>query len=593
MDQYYLTDADIISKFLQIENHIGKCCGKFYVPTPYFNSFDEIGIQSEASNMMKFVGLENYLPVITYSNTSKNTGGNIELDNSHNVFIDINKDFKGDSEKVLAILAHEICHKVLYIHHLYYPNIEVENEILTDLATVFVGFGKLSLNGCYSKHTSTQTEYRDGTNVDVTTTYTNRIGYLSINQFALAYNIVFTLCYDNSLNKLEGLNNYAINAVNTNPFFYDKPFTFKGIIQYLKEVQTPEADITNSIVIIQNILDKLKEQIKSQHIKYNNELVLPFNSGDDNSLINNQFKVASALINNVSNNNEYDKENIIFRNFIYELNQLKRIDYSCLLNIECPCCGYKSNNKLQENRVSYVKCPKCGYYFLWNGEIIEEHYAKEDITNQNNSSQTASNNYHNWSNKWTTFCNSLKFRTRYFFKYLIVICFLLTFIPFCVYVDIHWAFKLIAIYPYTLVYMYLSKKLLSDKINAECVVKNKYSGGDFGIGYNGVGTSVLGQFGYTTRNFSSKYGDSFGVHRTYLMLYIFCVFIPVNCLILKKNTKIEDEIQNKERYTVYGTSKWYILEIIWLYLKYLCCVIPFILGLYGIISLLSWLGWIK
>ena len=132
MGNYSLSKKDILSKLVLIEQHMGKCPSGFYEPSIFFRSSDEILIQKEASMMMKHVGLNHHIACITYTETTTDTGGNIELDNSDNVFIDINRDLKGQDAKVLAVMAHEICHKALFVHGLYYPDLPIENEILTD-----------------------------------------------------------------------------------------------------------------------------------------------------------------------------------------------------------------------------------------------------------------------------------------------------------------------------------------------------------------------------------------------------------------------------------------------------------------------------
>lgn len=390
MDKYNLSELDFIEKLILIEKHLGRCNGLFYNPTPLFNSFDSIQIQKEASNMLKFVGLENYTAVITYSKTKQDIGGNIELDNSQNVFIYINYEYKGDNNKVLAILAHEICHKVLYVRHLYYPNITIENELLTDLTTVYIGFGRLSLNGCYSKITSTNKEIRDGKEYSIKTTQTNTIGYLSLNQFALAYNILYSLGYLNVQDKFFGLNDIAKKAVFSNIFSYEKPISYGNIKQTLKHIQKSEANLTNSIKVVETIIEKLKNDIKSKHLQYNNELVIPFKNTDEDSLVDNQLKAALALLKQ-HNSNCYD-ENDIANSYLIKLidnfSNNKEIDYSCLLYVECPCCGYKSNKKLSENKTTFVKCPKCGYYFVWDGEKKKLNSNNDNSSNDKNDNTT-------------------------------------------------------------------------------------------------------------------------------------------------------------------------------------------------------------
>ena len=108
MDNYIINESDILSKLVIIEKHMGKCPAGFYEPSVDFRSSDEISVQKEASMMMKHVGLNHHVACITYTETKASTGGNVELDNSDNVFIDINKELKGQDTKVLAVMAHEL-----------------------------------------------------------------------------------------------------------------------------------------------------------------------------------------------------------------------------------------------------------------------------------------------------------------------------------------------------------------------------------------------------------------------------------------------------------------------------------------------------
>jgi len=60
--------------------------------------------------------------------------------------IAINKLMLGDPESIVAALAHELAH----IKLLYELKLDFNDEMLTDLATVFFGFGIFSANNCFS-----------------------------------------------------------------------------------------------------------------------------------------------------------------------------------------------------------------------------------------------------------------------------------------------------------------------------------------------------------------------------------------------------------------------------------------------------------
>lgn len=82
-----------------------------------------------------------------------------------------------------AILAHELTHHFLALKGISYPD-EEENEQLTDLATTYLGLGKLTMNGYYP---ITWTIERRDRKV----TYTYQVGYLSPQDIAAA---MYSVC---------------------------------------------------------------------------------------------------------------------------------------------------------------------------------------------------------------------------------------------------------------------------------------------------------------------------------------------------------------------------------------------------------------
>ena len=115
-----------------------------YLPSNNFNPNDVISLQEEAKKMMNFIGLVDYMPIVTVEKMSEGQAGSINLNNDKEVFINIGKDLfsrNNVSNAVLAVLAHEICHKLLFVHGLYMSDTMI-NEICTDLATLYVGSGE-------------------------------------------------------------------------------------------------------------------------------------------------------------------------------------------------------------------------------------------------------------------------------------------------------------------------------------------------------------------------------------------------------------------------------------------------------------------
>jgi hypothetical protein len=90
---------------------------------------------------------------------------------------------------VLATLAHEITHKYLHRNGINCglgPVFEYENEILTDIAAIYIGLGKLYLNGCQCSNTTKVSN----SNITTTTTEKMQVGYLNQSQLAFVYRLI-------------------------------------------------------------------------------------------------------------------------------------------------------------------------------------------------------------------------------------------------------------------------------------------------------------------------------------------------------------------------------------------------------------------
>jgi hypothetical protein len=143
---------DYLDKILLLEKRIGaKTSYKILEPFPV-DTEDSLSIQKAAKTIANFVGLNNLVFIVAIINQEFNVGGHIELNNNaKEVFIEISPKILKSQDAVLAVLAHEITHKYMQINAISCgtgPLHEYENEILTDITSIFLGLGKLMLNGC-------------------------------------------------------------------------------------------------------------------------------------------------------------------------------------------------------------------------------------------------------------------------------------------------------------------------------------------------------------------------------------------------------------------------------------------------------------
>lgn len=138
----------------------------------------------------RFVGLGDQAFIVSVSSQKEGVAGHIELEHgAPGVFIEISEAAREFENAIPAILAHEIAHKYLHVHDVYVSlpySSELEVEVLTDITAVFLGLGKLLLNG---RHLSRETKHEKGETV----VETYDCGYLDRAQVAMAYTLVCSM----------------------------------------------------------------------------------------------------------------------------------------------------------------------------------------------------------------------------------------------------------------------------------------------------------------------------------------------------------------------------------------------------------------
>ena len=179
------SERDIVNKLSILEYVIDNKVFRLYDPSSSFNPSDEQSISDEGVKMLSHIGMQQYQPIITFLPEKENAAGHIELNDTDSleVYINIGEKHKGNSKEVLCILAHELCHKVLHVKR-FQAFSRDQNEVFTDLAAIYCGFGKQILNGCYE---NTMAWQMDIFGVAQSVSMKQSIGYLSFKNFAYAY----------------------------------------------------------------------------------------------------------------------------------------------------------------------------------------------------------------------------------------------------------------------------------------------------------------------------------------------------------------------------------------------------------------------
>lgn len=334
-----------------------------YTPTPDFKPNDVVSIQNEAKRMMEFIGLKGYTTLVTPCSTDNGTAGNINLNNSMEVFIEIDKGMernrKNFKEAVLCVMAHEICHKFLYSHGLNLEDTD-KNEYCTDLATFFVGFGLLTINGCYETYV-TPKKNADGTSSMVTTTH--RTGYLTPRNYLAAHQVV---CKVHNLDYLEGISaemRKFLSESDTRPICYTQ-LSRESVVEKFKLESTPLANKKREIILLKSYLEIKEKELMSYYERNDrlyNRLLLYGNAVE-------KLPYTTMHVLNIPQENTCISENLDALEII-EPKYHETLENK-LLTLKCPFCGAVANAKIKESGLSIRKC-QCGKVFYWDSSTFE------------------------------------------------------------------------------------------------------------------------------------------------------------------------------------------------------------------------------
>lgn len=187
----------------------------FFEPTPGFYGFISQGTNEALNDAMRMLathigslncpiiedwkGLENPLVVLErdYS-VNDEPPGLIYYDGPNRSRIKLCITNKHSPLIMAAILAHELTHYYLFDRGIILPD-EAENERFTDLATAYLGLGKLTLNGYYP--ISWIIKRKDGE-----IKYTFQVGYLTPNEMAV---ILYQICKFRNISFEKALDNLS------------------------------------------------------------------------------------------------------------------------------------------------------------------------------------------------------------------------------------------------------------------------------------------------------------------------------------------------------------------------------------------------
>ena len=110
---------------------------------------DAVDVNHAVNRLAAHAGLRGLRFIVGIGHLAPEKGGLIELQTGQEeVYIDVATSAGAFGPSLLAVLSHEISHKVLFDRRIRQEdNDPLRYEILTDVTAVYLGFGKLLLNG--------------------------------------------------------------------------------------------------------------------------------------------------------------------------------------------------------------------------------------------------------------------------------------------------------------------------------------------------------------------------------------------------------------------------------------------------------------
>jgi hypothetical protein len=379
-----------VEKLILLEQRTGVDVHYRVMPPLTVRFHDHIEIQRVARKIAEFIGLTGFTFVIAIAKQKKNVAGHIDLSTgSKEVFVEVDSDMMEFPDAVAATLCHEVCHKWLQVHGIR-SLIESDNEILTDITSVFLGFGKIMLNGCRTTNTAVETT-PDGTS---TITKTMTAGYLDRDQLAFVYRLVAAMRRIPSLDFMHGLNDDATLAVERCDLLHGHHYDFTlhrmeaadlttTLDKHIVEVQRTMADLHKHVTYIRkSFCDTAEEYLNTSHRKLESlrktAVSMKKDTEPDPAL---RFLMAMQAQSGVRRlDDDVDAISRETREFLQHArsigrhlsrrSQLFALPSSAMFNIvTCPQDGTKL--KLPENSGDIITaCPKCKYRFAYSTSAL-------------------------------------------------------------------------------------------------------------------------------------------------------------------------------------------------------------------------------
>lgn len=353
MSQIYLSPRRILSRLKTLELRVPVMNSVAYVPETGNNFNTEQDLEREAVAMLRYVGLRDCKPRCQYRKIEGNFAGFTMNNRSlQEIDITVNELYRGLPKACRAVLAHEICHKVIYLNGIDYPNPTPDQsreiEIFTDLCTIFIGLGRVVLDG-----------YIDAGSKRL------KMGYLEVDMYRQTYDIVA---------RTTGRYIATGDADELNDPLLEDALAVWGSGDDAKKVLRDSFMKNEESLSIVNrnilLLKQILEQIYTSHGEIFRSLSREateagvYGEGRMRRPIALFGEVYESMFDRSQEQKFSTAQSEIYNLILSLTDEYKDIDLGALsyAELRCPNCGHTSSTKI-EDRDAVVRCGSCGIYF--------------------------------------------------------------------------------------------------------------------------------------------------------------------------------------------------------------------------------------
>lgn len=349
-----MTSSDILGYLCDLERKLPRRKYKMYAPknNAILGVVPPEVASLECQNMLEFAFMEGYRADVKFVPMPDNTAGNTIPGHIADGIIHINiaDRIQNNWKVVLATMAHEVCHQVIHRYGIR-PMLTWMMETYVDLATIYVGFGQLILNGYIT--------YSVSGNIT--------LGYLTPEAYKITNHIVNVVCGG------VGSKNIDYKEIDTATretvkLWEECDSKRKLLIECFERASTTLAEKQRNIACLEKVLTTIRESCSSEVLQldqtYFSQTGLDEHK-EDNCLA--AFKcVHDDYIQSHSESLQSKVDAV--ETALYHLYSYCRKEKAVDLQYDfiCPVCGKHYHRKEKNAGQKSIKCAQCNTHFVIN-----------------------------------------------------------------------------------------------------------------------------------------------------------------------------------------------------------------------------------